>query len=273
MKTAAALAFLWALARPAGAQDNFTPKDAQACPAGTVRVATDSPYEPFHCVKQLDADTPFIPLTPLSQTRSCPRGSHAVDTPGLGDQHRYRCVMDRAADAEPQAGSVLSGAALLGASAPAGKAATSAFRTPRDYTRYDVHGQFELDAPAGWHVDDGWQDPEPTFYLELDTGRQGRQVSLVVSKSWKGQDDFLDLGDAVRREEQWQNAVELAPGRVAGLPARFTAIAKTARTAYVSTGDDSYYTISYTAPDDLFATFEPAYRRLLHSFRVSKTGL
>lgn len=271
MARVAALILLGVLSRPAAAQDNFSSQDVQACPAGTVPVATNSPYEPFHCVKQLDANTPFVPLTPLYQTRSCPQGTHAVDTPGLGAAKRYRCVMDKKEDADPSAQSVLS---HLDSQAPAAGAAAApaGFRTPREYTRYTVHGQFQLEAPTGWHTDDGWDDEDPTFYVEFDTGRQGRQVTLVVAKNWKGQEDYLDLGDAVRREEQWQNAVEISPGRVGGFPARFTAIAKSARTAYVSTGDDSYYTISYTAPDDLFSTFEPAYRRLLNSFRVSKTG-
>ena len=272
----AALAACALFAGAAAAQDTFNDRDAQTCPAGTVRVPTNSVYEPFHCVKQMDADTPFIRMTPLYKTRACPKGSHAVDTPGLGQHRRYRCVMDGPrASAQPDALGALSPAGARRrrrGKAPAPAAGVPGFKAPRAYTRYTVRGQFQLDAPTGWHISDGWDDEVPTFYIELDTGRQGKQVTLVVSKNWKGQEGYLDEDAAVAREKDWQNARERAPGRVGGFPARFTEIARGAETAYVATGEDSYYILSYTAPDDLFSTFEPAYRRLLDSFRVSRAG-
>ncbi len=271
-RAALAAAACGVLAVAAAAQDAFRVKDVQSCPEGTTAVPTDSVYEPFHCVKDMNKTSPFIRLTPLYKTRACPKGSHPVDTPGLGQEKRYRCVMDGKKDEpDPEV------APVLPQERRAGKPASvvskpSGFNAPRDYTRYTVHGQFQVEAPKAWHVSDGWDDEVPTFYVELDTGRQGKQVTLVVSKCWKGQEGYLPLEDAVAREKEWQNAVELSPGKVGTFPARFTAIAKNARTAYVASSDDSYYTLSYSAPDDLFGTFEPAYRRLLDSFRIAKTA-
>lgn len=269
---AAALALLAALAAgPARAAN----RDAQECPAGTVRIATNRVYEPFKCVKQLDTSTPFINMKSTFKIRECPRGSRPVETPGLGTGRRYRCVMDGPAEtADPQADPSLAPedpAHPQAAAAPPG--APAAFRPPEAYLRFTVRSQFQVELPKGWHVHDGWTDEVPTFYGEFDTGRNGKQLQLVIAKQVKGQEGWVDLDTAVARDKEWQNAAESRPSRVAGFPARETYVSKASRTTYVAYDGYGYYTLSYSAPEDLFSVYEPAYRRMLESFTLSKTGL
>lgn len=258
--------------------------DQQGCPEGTVRVATNRVNEPFKCVRQMDPATPFINMRPTFKLRECPRGSHPVETPGLGSGRRYRCVMDGPGEmADPSADPALPGS-VAPARAPAAGISPDAGRggappradapsAPVSFTRYTVRTQFQVDFPKGWHVHDGWQDEVPTFYSELDTGRNGKQLQLVVSRVSRGQEGWVDLATAVSRDKEWQNADEAKPSRVAGFPARETFVAKSSRTTYVAYADDGYFTLSYSAPDDLFDLYLPAYRRMVTSFKVSKSGL
>lgn len=277
------------LAAPAAA-DN---PDAQECPEGTVRVATNRLYEPFKCVRKMDPGSPFINMKPTFKMRQCPKGSHPVETPGLGGAKRYRCVMDGPGDTpDPEAEPVsLPGAApravrsrgpidSVGSVPSQAPAPAQVYepprdlnRTPTDYTRYTVRGQFQVDFPKGWHVQDAWQDEVPTFYCEFDTGRQGKQLQLVITRIAKGQEAWVDLPTAVSRDKEWQNAAEGRPSKVGGFPARETYVAKSFRTTYVAHDDFSYYTLSYSAPEDLYSVYEPAYRRMLQSFRLSKKGI
>lgn len=289
--TAAPLFVLLLAAGPARAEN----PDAQACPEGTERVATNRAYEPWKCVRKMDASTPFINMKPTFKMRTCPKGSHPVETPGLGTGKRYRCVMDGPGempdpDADPSLPGTPQRTAARG-SAPSQPASGNALpagagapeqvyvppknlkQTPLEYTRYTVRGQFQVDFPKGWHVQDAWEDEVPTFYCEFDTGRQGKQLQLVITKVAKGQEAWVDMATAVARDKEWQNAAEGPASKVGGFPARETYVAKSSRTTYVAYDDFGYYSLSYSGPEDLFAIYEPTYRRMLQSFKLSKLGL
>lgn len=283
MTAAAALLVAALAACPARAEN----PDAQACPEGTVRVATNRSYEPWKCVRQMDAATPFINMKPTFKMRKCPKGAHAVETPGLGAAKRYRCVMDGPGEMpEPDADPSLPGApqrTASAAAAPAPRAPSTPEQvyvppknlkqTPLEYTRYTVRGQFQVDFPKGWHVQDAWEDEVPTFYCEFDTGRQGKQLQLVITKLVKGQEAWVDMATAVARDKEWQNAAEGPASKVGGFPARETYVAKSSRTTYVAFDDHGYYSLSFSSPEDLFPIYEPTYRRMLQSFKLSKLGL
>ena len=117
---------------------------------------------------------------------------------------------------------------------------------------------------------DGWTDAVPTLYFEYDTGRQGKQVTLVISRITKDQDDFEEMETAIEHEKEYQNSADGGKGTVGTFPAKFTYLTNTSRTAYVSISREQYFTISYSAPEDLFKTYMPVYKRLLQSFKVGK---
>lgn len=249
------LAALWAAAQP----------DRQACPPGWSRVPTREHNEPFHCRRQMDPSTPFIEMTPNYRIPHCPQGYSPIKTPG--ELQRFRCVRD----APRPTGEPLVPPALTGKSNPK---ARQDGRLPSaavlDYTPYQMSGVMAFDYPKDWHLTDAWRDEVPTVYIEYDTGRQGRQPTLVVTRYAKGQEGWVDLETAVAQEKEFQNSKELPSSRVAGLRARMTAVASESRAAYVDVGKEEYYVLSYSAPEDLFTVFEPAYKRLLASFRLSR---
>ncbi|MBI3554416.1 MAG: hypothetical protein HY077_18115 [Elusimicrobia bacterium] len=256
---------LAALAAVAWAQPNKSPED---CPAGYERVPTTTGVEPFHC-KPRGIQPPFIELKPNYKMKlRCPKGFEAVATPG--ETSRYRCAPAKPPDsADPMLAPVLGAPKTPGAKTQAA-APPSSFVAPSDYLRYTVKGHMQFEYPRDWHLVNGWSDEVPTIYIEFDTGRQGRQVTMVLSRITRAQADFEDVESAIAREKEYQNSAETAKGRVGSFPARFTALADASRTAYVLVGDDDYFTLSYGAPDDLFKTFEPVYKRLLRSFKVAK---
>jgi hypothetical protein len=272
-----ALMFL-VLAAPVCADDDGrgSDEDAQECPKGTVRVATNMREEPFKCIAEGDAalrSGPFIQMRPSFKVGpKCPKGFAAEPTPG--QLSRFRCApkVRRGGPTEPAlAPSGFPDAPKLGAPArPALPKPAAGARVPTEYLRYTIKGALELDYPRGWHLEDGWSDEVPTLYVEYDTGRQGRQVTLVVSRIARGQYGYEDMDNAIAREIEYQNSIEDGSGIVGGFPARFTSLATQTRTAYVRQNENAYYTMTYTAPDDLFKSFEPAFERLLSSARFAR---
>ena len=245
-------------------------EDALECPKGTRRVATNMRVEPFKCVSDaeaLRAGQPFIPMTPSFKIGpKCPKGFQAEPTPG--QLSRFRCVLKKSlgGPSEPDA--------LTPTGEPPAKEkappAAGGFRAPSRYARYEVKGTLQFEHPLGWHIEDGWADEVPTVYVEYDTQRQGRQVTLVISKIARGQVGFEEMDTAITKEIEYQNSVDAGSGRVGGFPARFTRLASQTRTAYVRISENSYYTATYSAPDDLFKTFEPVFERLLSSLRFAR---
>lgn len=245
-------------------------EDALECPKGTRRVATNMKVEPFKCVPEADAlrGGPYIPMTPTFKIGpKCPKGFEAEPTPG--QLSRFRCVpkQGRGGPIEPDA---IAPRRAAPAEAPA---AAGGFRAPSRYARYEIKGALQFEHPLGWHIEDGWTDEVPTVYVEYDTRRQGRQVTLVISKIARGQTGFEDMDTAIAKEIEYQNSADAGSGRVGGFPARFTRLAEQTRTAYVRISDESYYTATYSAPDDLFKTFEPVFERLLSSLRFARQSV
>lgn len=244
--------------------------DRQACPAGWERVPTRNEDEPFHCRKEADPDEPFIEMTPDFKIAHCPPGSTPVETPG--ELQRFRCAADKPKpDADPDLAPVFQDAPPRGAKGGGKKDALPA--PALEYVERAMPGVMRFDYPKGWHLTDAWNDSVPTLYIEYDTGRDGKQPTLVITKYAKGQEGWVDLDTAVSQEKQFQNAKELKPTTIDGLPARLTTVDKESRAAYVGVDLEDYYVLSYTAPEDLFAAYEPAFRRLTASFRLSRKTL
>jgi hypothetical protein len=248
----------WLLASAASAMP-----DQQACPKGWVRVTTRDPNEPFHCRRQMDPSTPFIEMTPEYKVKRCPKGFRPIDTPG--EMQRFRCVAD---DTKPSGdpdtlqieGPKKQEKASSSASAPA----------VLEYVRYTMPNIMQFEYPKGWQMTDGWSDEVPTLYIEYDTGRQGKQPTIVVTKYAQGQEGWVDLDTAVSQEKEYQNAKELPSIVVGGRPARVTTVERQSRSAYVAVAREEYYLLSYSGPEDLFSVYEPAFKRLTSTFRVSR---
>ncbi|MBI5629392.1 MAG: hypothetical protein HY921_00755 [Elusimicrobia bacterium] len=213
------------------------------CPRGSTRMVTDDPLEPFRCVpdEELpDAGKPYFPK--MGSFKSLPVAPKL--RPSL----------------EPSVA-----APLPARTKRAGAHAAQALK----YERYQI-SELSFDYPRGWSMTDGWDDELPTLYIQHDTGAQGRQVVLTISRAQIGQYGYLDLDTAVAKERRWQKAREGQRGRAAGLPARFTMVSGQSRSAYLDAGEGRYYILSYSAPEALFETFEPAFDRMLSSLRLAR---
>lgn len=137
----------------------------------------------------------------------------------------------------------------------------------RRFERYDVPGQLRFEYPADWHVTNAWKDDVPSLYVEPVGRPEGKLVMLTVSRYREGSSSYVDMDTAMRREADWHGARSGGKGTVAGLPARFLEVPGETRLAYLRTGD-GYFLLSFTAPEDVFKAYLPAYARLLKSFRV-----
>lgn len=259
---ALALALASARAQPAP-----SPED---CPAGYDRVPTNNPIEPFHCKPMHLKNPSFVPMIPKHKLKmSCPPGTEAVRTPG--ELERWRCEKSaKTGSADPEIVPVLPTIKEGGAKDKKTEVAAPSFTVPKDYSRYTIKGQVQFEYPASWHMVEGWSDDVPTLFMEFDTGRQGKQVTMVVSRISKEQAAFERMDEAIEHEKEYRNAADAGEGLVGTFPARFTQLANTSRTAYVLYDEKEYYTLSYSAPDDLYKTFLPVYQRLLKTFKIGK---
>lgn len=252
-----------------GAEDN--------CPSGAIRMATDDPYEPFRCVAPGAESRPYLKkLDGFKIKPKCPKGFAPRLTPG--SLQRYRCVAEERPAEDPDI------APVVEAPAPQATPGVNAFpegqpfpvpavrRAPAklgEYARYAAPGSMRVDYPKGWRVNDAWHDEVPSVYFELDTGRDGRQVILTVAKYERSQTAYFDMDTAHAKEIEWRNAADGGRGSVGGCPARFAFVEKDSRSAFVEADKDgTYYVLSYSAPEDLFKEYEPAWDRLLKSFRL-----
>ena len=131
---------------------------------------------------------------------------------------------------------------------------------------FKVQGAVGFDVPRGWRVTDGWKDAEPSVYVTADRGRDGRPVSLSVSRLRRGQPGFVDLETRVWQEEDWRSAKELGRASEGG---RMTVHLETAGESRLTlvTADEGYFAIAYGAPGDLYKRYLPAFERLIKTFR------
>ncbi len=264
---AAALALLLGLALiPASAADDIE------CPRGTERVMTDNPYEPFKCV---DKKQHPLSLSNVAGPRGfptkprCPLGSRPVMTPGM--LQPYHCVTGKAPMAEPAPddGGGLPPPVLIGDKTTGRRKAVAARLTAKSYGRFSVPGEIAFEFPKAWHITDAWKDSPPAIYIVFDAGRGGKPVSLTMTLAEPGGPGYQDMDLAMLKEREWQDAVP-EPGRVKvdGKPTRLLAVKGSSRSAYVDAGGGRYFTLNYSAPGDLYEAYQPAFERLLRTFRA-----
>ena len=255
--------------------------DEVECPAGTERIHTDNPYEPFKCApkgnrRKGGLSSGFGPVGFAVKLR-CPQGSRPVMTPGA--LQPYRCVTSSWTAADPDLAPDLDaqGRARSWKAWPEPVAAGRAAAPPREagrvgaksYTRYAITGEVSFDYPRDWHLTDAWKDEPPTIYVVHDTASGGKQVSMTLIAAKPEQAGYQSMELSILKEKEWQNAVqEKGEGRVAGLRARFVSVTGTSRSAYLDRGDGRYLTINYSAPADRYEAYLPAFQRLLKSLRV-----
>jgi hypothetical protein len=230
-------------------------------------IYTNNAYQPLECIGQ----SPDCPALSKMQGASecvlkprCPRGTRPLA--GIPGQQPFHCVVDTGAQ-EPE---LTSGAGAAAAQAPK-PARTS--RSPADqaFLRYSVSGQIAFEFPKSWNLTDAWKNEPPTISVSPDTGEVGKQATLTVTLNEPGQPAYqsLDVVIAREREEQEGGAWEdVKGGLLSGHPVRTITIRGSSRSAYVDCGAGRYFTLSYSAPSDLYEMDLPFFERLLKSFRI-----
>lgn len=273
------------------------------CPLGQTRVQTENPYEPFKCVDKAQKAhglKGIVGPKGFGVRPKCPRGSRPVMTPGK--MQAYRCVMSQETPAEPDLKPALEGNGfspyltpekstlqpVKAGSCPPGqkKVRTDDPLEPTRcvdakpkktevqagaFRRYTIPGEISFDYPKAWHLTDGWRDEPPTVYVVFDPGRGGgKQVTLVVTRLEQGQPGFQDMRSAMIKEKEWQGAQDGGEASAAGLQGRFLQVPGESKTAYLASGDDRYFTLSFSSPAELYGSYEPVYQRLLKTFRLGE---
>lgn len=137
------------------------------------------------------------------------------------------------------------------------------------YKKYRVGGELSFQYPDGWDLEDAWRDEEPAIYLLLDTKRDGRPVSLSIAKHLRGSEDFLSLESRIWQEKDWHGARETGRKKVASRPTVHMSVSGHSEMAFVDIYN-GYLVVSFTAPEDLYDSYLPAYRRMLDSLRLHK---
>ena len=178
------------------------------------------------------------------QRLGCPPGSKQVRLPGQSSLH---CVMEQGSSTDQNTQNDQSAQAPFSAfapvrgpiSEPAATPGAAASSRPAGYEHIMRPG-IEADLPRNWHLTDAWKDDVPTLYLEAETGREGKQVTMVVSRIARGQDGYLDMSSAISREKQLRSAKDGRRLTVGGLPARTTYVSRESQTVYVSAGGGTY---------------------------------
>ena len=184
----------------------------------------------------------------------------------------YRCVMGKAQSAEPEPGDA-DGAPVLvptqGKSTGSRKAVTAKL-TAKSYDRFAVSGEVSFEFPKAWHITDAWKDSPPAIYIVFDADRGGKPVSLTMTLAEPGSPGYQDMALAMLKEREWQDAVP-EPGRIRvdGKPTRLLTVKDSSRSAYVDAGGGRYFTLNYSAPGDLYEAYQPAFERLLRTFRAA----
>ena len=276
---------------------------AQTCPDGTVAVAGGRCVKDM---SRSGSDGPFMRMKPSFKGARCPTGTHTVESPigfrcvmGSGDGDRPAPGRDRGGrralpGSGPDPDAVQAPVpAAAGLKAPAPRPAPELVTAPdpqitekvlaseggaapepppkaepaKEFVPFRAKG-LSLSVPRGWHVTDAWTDEIPTVYVELDSRRRGKPVTMLVSRLAPGQSGYEPLADALAKEKEYQGAEEVGARKVSGLAARATLVAGESRTVYVDAGDGAYYTLSFSAPKDVYPVYEPAFLKLLSSAKL-----
>jgi hypothetical protein len=198
------------------------------------------------------ADGPFMPRR-STQPPHCPQGFRVVET---GGPLKFRCVAERAGSVDR----------VLASPEPAEAREAPAAAGPSDYQTF-LSANLKADVPRGWARTDAWNDEVPTLFLELGERRKGKPVSMTVSRFSPEQREYEPLDAALAKEREYQGSRETRGRKVGGLQARHTVVPGENRSAYVDAGAGVYYVLTYSAPNELFKAWEPAFDRLLSSAR------
>ncbi|MBI4349686.1 MAG: hypothetical protein HY553_22815 [Elusimicrobia bacterium] len=192
----------------------------------------------FRCVPLRKEAKRLEEAAPPPRAAGCPAGTRRVRTEDPFEP--VKCVPDASAP----------GPAVLG-----------------PWARYEIPGQLVFEYPEGWNVTDAWKDEVPTLFVRPDLDRDGKPVTLTVSRYRARGSARAEMDAAIRQEVEWHGAKDGGKGSVAGLPARFLEVPKETKLAYLL-GAEGYLVLAYTAPEDLYRAYAPAYARLLKSLRV-----
>lgn len=201
----------------------------------------------------LAAEGPFMPRR-STQPPHCPQGFRVVET---GGPLKFRCVAERAGSVDR---------VLTAPESSHEPREQPSAQAPSDYQIFRSAG-LKAEVPRGWALTDAWRDEVPTLFLELGDRRKGKPVAMTVSRFSPEQRDYESLDEALAKEREYQGSRETAGRKIGGRPARQMLVLGENRSAYVDAGAGVYYVLTYSAPQELFKTWEPAFERLLSSAR------
>ncbi|TBR17110.1 hypothetical protein EPO15_17655 [bacterium] len=253
------------------------------CPPGETAIPSDDPDKPYACEP--------VGKSFMGGPR-CPKGTRPVPTPG--QMQSFRCTAEpKGADPAPAARPDFAPPpgkekAVVKPAAP-GKPVNCPQGTrrvvtenpfepvqclpeeesdakPLAYRPFKVSGAVSFDVPRGWNVTDAWKDAEPAVYVMADRGRDGRPVSLTVTRSRRGQAGYVDLETRIWQEEDWHAAKEVSRSREGGRLSIHLEAPGESRLTLVS-APDGYFALSYGAPAELYPRYLPAFERLVKSFK------
>lgn len=221
------------------------------CPKGTRPVPTPGSLQAFKCTAEPKGADPapaarpdFAPppekakppaRTPAPKGGACPKGTRRVVTENPFEP--VQCLPEEETSA-----------------------------APLSFRPFKIAGAVSFDVPRGWNVSDGWKDAEPTVHAMADRGRDGRPVSLTVTRLRRGQSGYVDLETRIWQEEDWHAAKEIGRSREGGRLSVHLEAPGESRLTLV-TADDGYFAIAYGAPPELYPRYLPAFERAVKSFR------
>ena len=292
MRAAACLAALLAAAPARAAEE---PID---CPAGTHRVNTDNPYEPFRCAsdaeqKQKRFGSDAAPSA-FTTRPHCPRGTRPVAEAGSSLQG-YRCAAATSEDPDPELapmslddrsapppGSAAAGRDPMKFGCPRGMrkvrkndaahpyqcAPLPSLKPDASLQRYSISGQISFDYPSAFRIQDAWNEDVPTLFLKIDDGAAGKPVTITITRYASSQSTYQEMGDAIKRDVEWQGAKDGGTLKMGKAAARVTDLPGDTRSVYLPVSKESYYSFVYSAPADSYETYLPAFSRLLKSLKL-----
>lgn len=296
--TLAALLALALSAAPARAQ-----VEKAECPAGTHRVSTDNPYNPFKCVTAAEDDNKkgfeaVVGPKGFASRPRCPHGTRPVASPDNSLQP-YRCVRVTAADSDPElapmrddddapppeASDVEEDPMARGCPPGKRKVRTTDPLHPYhcvvqasrmhalddgSYAHFSIPRELSFDYPRSFRVQDAWKEDVPTLYLKLEDPGEGKPVTITVTRYEQSQTTYQEMDATIARDIEWQGARDGGAMPLAGGRARITFVPGDTRSVYLPVAKESYYSFVYSAPADSYETYLPAFARLLKTLRFAR---
>lgn len=260
------------------------------CPPGHVSVPSEDPERAYACEAMGKG---------FMGGPRCPKGSRPVPTPG--GMQSFKCATGpSAADPSPEARPAFESppkktreqAASEAGPSPKGGVCPKGTRrvvtenpfepvqclpleddTPRrlSFKAFRRPGALSFEYPAGWNLTDGWADAEPAIYMMPERSRDGRPVSLSVTRAHRAAAGFVDMETRIWQEEDWHAAKEISRTRDGGKLTVRLEITGEGRLTLVGTAD-GYFALAYGASAEQFSRYLPAFERLEKTFRNLEEG-